>query len=516
MLSNKIRIAVFLFIFFYSASSFSATYYVSPTGTGTGTKSNPMSFSTAVAKSLAGGDSVILRGGVYFFSVKQTISKSGSANNLIHIVAYQTEIPVFDFRTEVYGNAGVSLTGSYVHFKGITVQGAGDNGLYVTGSNNLIEKCVFRWNCDSGLQMKTGSNNLILNCDAYENFDYQTGGTSSPDYGGNADGFADKQYTNTGGTNTYKGCRSWRNSDDGWDHYEKIGNSVIDSCWCYANGPASYDMTDHIRFKTDSAAWFSKFKNSSGRYIITNYGNGNGFKLGGNYTAHNVIVRNCVSVNNKVKGFDQNNNNGTMTIYNCTGYMNSPDYGFSNSSYGSLIIKNCASLNSLKSNSLNAKSVTQSNNSWNTGFSCLASYFISLEIPQILNDRNNNGELPEITLLHQLPTSGMIDKGANLGLPFDGTAPDLGAFEYKIFSASPDIKFEHDIKISLVNSQKELLVKGDFKNLNIYNITGKNIFSQQHPASEIKINVSDWTKGVFIVVVDKGQNKLNALKVLIQ
>lgn len=78
-------------------------------------------------------------------------------------------------------------------------------------------------------------------------------------------------------------------------------------------------MTDNIRFKTDSATWFSKFKNTSGKYVIPNYGNGNGFKIGGDNTAHNAILRNCVSVGNKVKGFDQNNNAGSMTLYKLYG-----------------------------------------------------------------------------------------------------------------------------------------------------------------------------------------------------
>ncbi|MDD3322093.1 MAG: right-handed parallel beta-helix repeat-containing protein [Paludibacter sp.] len=153
---------------------------------------------------------------MYSFSSIQQYSKSGNSTNFIHFVNYPGETPILDFRHEAYSssNQGVKISGSYVHLKGMIIQGAGDNGLQVTGSYNKIENCTMRWNCDSGLQMKTGSNNLILNCDSYENFDYKSGGITSPDYGGNADGFADKQYTNSG-TNTYKGCRSWRNGDDG-------------------------------------------------------------------------------------------------------------------------------------------------------------------------------------------------------------------------------------------------------------------------------------------------------------
>jgi hypothetical protein len=95
------------------AKAFAVTYYVSPTGNGTGTFASPMSFSTAIGKTLTGGDSIILRGGLYSFSAKQTISKSGTATKYLHIVNYAAEIPVLDFRAIAYGTAGVSLSGSF-------------------------------------------------------------------------------------------------------------------------------------------------------------------------------------------------------------------------------------------------------------------------------------------------------------------------------------------------------------------------------------------------------------------
>jgi hypothetical protein len=33
--------------------------------------------------------------------------------------------------------------------------------------------------------------------------------------------------------------------------------------------------------------------------------------------------------------------------------------------------------------------------------------------------------------LHLAPSSGLIDKGIDVGLPFLGAAPDLGAYEAK-------------------------------------------------------------------------------------
>lgn len=519
MYCSKIRTALIVFLVsLVSVHVTGATYYVSPTGisTAAGTIANPLSFSTAIAKALVAGDSIIVRGGTYTFSSMQTISKSGSSAKFIHIIAYAAETPVLDFRTQAYNssNQGVKVSGSYVHVKGLTVQGAGDNGMQVTGSYNTIENCTFRWNCDSGLQMKTGSSNLILNCDSYANFDYESGGIAAPDFGGNADGFADKQYTNAG-TNTYKGCRSWGNSDDAWDSFEKIGNTVYDSCWSYANGPTSYDMTDHIRFKTDSATWFYQFKNALGRYIITNYGNGNGFKVGGNYTANNATLRNCVAVGDKVKGFDQNNNNGIMTLYNCTAYNNQYNYGFSNSSYGTLIIKNCASLNSIKSNSFNSNSVTQSNNSWNTGFACVAADFVSLDYAQLLNARSADGSLPEITFLHQKASSGMIDKGLDLGYTYSGTAPDLGAFEYSLFLADPVVKSDKDVVYYSAIGNK-IVLKGDVENVDIYNMIGKKVYSASKLTANSEISTVRWTEGVFIVVVNSGSKQSFSKKLLLQ
>jgi len=495
------------------------TYYVSPTGisTGAGSMASPYDFTTGIGKALTAGDSLIVRGGTYNFTSLQTISKSGSAVKYLQIVAYQNETPILDFRREPYNssNQGVKLSGNYVHFKGIIIQGAGDNGLQVTGSNNIIERCTTRWNCDAGTQMKTGSNNLILNCDSYENFDYESGGIAAPDFGGNADGFADKQYTNTG-TNTYKGCRSWRNGDDGWDSYEKIGNTVYDSCWCFSMTPATFDMTDHIRFKTDSASWFYQFKNASGRYVMKNYGNGNGFKLGGNYTANNATLHNCVSVNNPVKGFDQNNNNGIMTIYNCTSYTNGTNYGFSNSTYGTLIIKNCASLNSKGSNSFNSKSVTQAYNSWNTGFTCVAADFTNLDYTQMLNDRQPDGSLPEISLLHLTPTSGLIDKGTNVGFAFYGTAPDLGAYEYNPNpSATPLVKVSN-VSVGYSAASKQLTIHGKVAVVEIYQLNGSKVYSQRVAEGVSSIPANQLSKGICLVRVLSTDGEMSTQKILIQ
>ena len=58
-------------------------------------------------------------------------------------------------------------------------------------------------------------------------------------------------------------------------------------------------------------------------------GNGNGYKMGGSddkTLMHNFTLKNCIAFDNRVKGFDQNNNKGSMILYNCSGYRNGTNY----------------------------------------------------------------------------------------------------------------------------------------------------------------------------------------------
>jgi hypothetical protein len=43
--------------------------------------------------------------------------------------------------------------------------------------------------------------------------------------------------------------------------------------------------------------------------------------------------------------------------------------------------------------------------------------------------RKADGSLPDITFMHPAPGSALIDAGTNVGLPYSGQAPDIGAFE---------------------------------------------------------------------------------------
>jgi hypothetical protein len=43
--------------------------------------------------------------------------------------------------------------------------------------------------------------------------------------------------------------------------------------------------------------------------------------------------------------------------------------------------------------------------------------------------RRDDGGLPEVPFLRPVPTGRLVNKGIDLGEPYSGSAPDLGAFE---------------------------------------------------------------------------------------
>ena len=390
---------LFVLLFILQAS---AQIYVSPTGDDNypGTIEQPLKSITAAVSSAQAGDTIFVRGGVYSLTTTISISKSGSEGNRYYLLSYQDERPVLDFSSMLVGssNRGIRLSGSYWYIKGIDIKGAGDNGMNMSGSNNIIEFCSFYENRDTGLQIGGGaSNNQIINCDSYFNADPGQG---------NADGFAPK--LDVGTDNYFFGCRAWQNSDDGWDGYMRGADDVsttLENCWCFANG-------------------YLKNGNASS-------GNGNGYKMGGSddrTLMHNFTLKNCLAFDNRVKGFDQNNNKGSMILYNCTAYRNGTNYSVTATLNGGKIAEviNGVSLGSYGSL---GGFVDQQTNSWQSPFSATAGDFVSIDTAGVRGPRKSDGSLPDLEFMQLVEGSDLIDAGTDVGLPFNGSAPDLGAFE---------------------------------------------------------------------------------------
>lgn len=479
------------------------TYYVHPTNgndSNIGTKDLPFATLTKAAGIAVAGDTIYLRGGTYFLS--STISlgsstKSGTSSNYYNVFAYKGEKPVYDFSKQTSSD-GIKVNGRYWHLKGIESSYAAHNGIAINGSYNIIENCSVHDNRNSGMQFGNGASyNKIINCDSYYNFDPAKNGAD-------ADGFSPKLDTGTG--NYFYGCRSWQNSDDGWDGYLRPSNDVtttLENCWSFKNG-----------FKKDGS--------DPGPQA-----NGNGFKMGGSddkTLMHNFILKNCLSFDNKVKGFDQNNNKGSMTIYNCTGFRNGT-YNFSIPSSlnagKTATVKNCISLLSQGISLMPA--TIQETNTWLPPFTVSADDFISIDTTGARGPRKSDGSLPDITFMHLKSSSALIDKGVNVGIPFTGSAPDLGAFEHGM-QMPADVKENNILPTGFKLLQNYpnpfnpstiivyQLPVGSFVTLKIYDVLGKEIATltnEYQPAgihrSAFSVPHSTLSSGIYFYQLRAGQ-----------
>ncbi|MFI7547164.1 family 16 glycoside hydrolase [Actinoplanes sp. NPDC049599] len=278
----------------------SGTLYAAPNGTAgaAGTQAAPTTLASAITRVTAGG-TIYLRGGTYASAQTITIAagNNGTASARKNLVAYPGETPILNFSAmaEDPANRGLAVNGSYWRVAGIIVERAGDNGIFVGGSNNIIERTVTRFNRDTGLQLSRiasdtpnaqwPANNLILSAESHDNADSD---------GEDADGFAAKLTVGAG--NVFRYAVSHNNIDDGWDLYTKtdtgpIGVVTIEDSLAYNNGTLS----------------------NGGQ---AGNGDRNGYKLGGEDIKVNHIVRRSIAFKNGKHGFTYNSNPGSMTISN--------------------------------------------------------------------------------------------------------------------------------------------------------------------------------------------------------
>lgn len=346
----------------------SAEYYVSTTGSDSnpGTKDLPFLTPNKAVDVVQPGDYIYLRGGTYYLtaSIKLTAKHCARADARIYMFGYPGEQAIIDgsnipTSTEQEFKMArciyVNHEANYWHFKNLELCNAKDNGMKLEGSYTIVENCKFYDNNDTGLQLgmykdfkiedtkslPAGSpefnpgfqfcrNNVVINCDAYYNYDSKLYNGSNDD-GGDADGFACKLFPGPG--NEFHGCRAWNNSDDNWDLYMVYHPIVIENCWSYKAG----------YLKDDKAC-----------------GNGNGFKLGGGGSAGGLgfdqsvgahVVRNCVAFESYHKGFDQNNAQEGMYLFNNLSFNNEYNYRFPTVfDYGGMYMRNNIGFNASKEN----------------------------------------------------------------------------------------------------------------------------------------------------------------------
>jgi hypothetical protein len=417
-----------------------ATFFVAPAGSddNPGTQAKPFATVQRAQDAASPGDTVYIRGGTYAIEEsriarKQRIwayvtflDKSGAAGKPIRYWAYDKERPIFDLSRVKPAGLRVDafyVSASWVHIKGLEVI-----GVQVTikehtqsicfennGSHNIYELLSMHDGQAIGIYSVRGSDNLLLNCDAYRNHDF----TSEDGKGGNVDGFGCHPPKGATG-NVFRGCRAWFNSDDGFDCIGAHESVTFENCWALYSG------------------YGPKFER---------LGDGNGFKVGG-YGATPVerlpkaiprhTVRFCLAVRNKSSGFYSNHHIGGSDWFNNTAYRNGTNFNMlcrladnltDVPGYGHKLRNNLGYGSAREISNLDMAKSDAANNSFTPDLPLSDKDFLGLDESELVGPRQANGDLPAVRFMRPAPGSVLIDKGVDVGLPFRGAAPDLGAFE---------------------------------------------------------------------------------------
>jgi hypothetical protein len=511
-------------------------YYIAPNGndsTGDGSITAPYASIMKAQQFVIGGDTVFARGGTYKIAqsqISQTFSlgpyaavnylnKSGlSALKRICYWAYPGEHPVFDFsnvKPAGYRVTAFYVTGSWIHFKGLEVIGVQVTITTHTqsecfrneGSNNIFEQLLMHDGMAIGFYLTKGANNLIINCDAYRNWDY----FSETGKGGNTDGFG--CHPSKGGSgNIFRGCRSWFNSDDGYDCINAYESVTFENCWAFYNG-----------YNTSFAS----------------EGDGNGFKAGGYGQAPVVsklpspipshTVRFCMAYRNKANGYYANHHVVTgSSFFNNTAYHNGTNYNMlsqqitKNTITGNDTTLDCPGINHILHNNISFRYSTQTEtanlgtcintyNSFspNSGITVTSTDFLSTDESLLVAPRQTDGSLPNTSFLKLKAGSNLIDKGMNLGFAYVGTAPDLGAFESNYPSYLINSRDDHQ-QIFYPNPVQQIMrFNATMSSIDIFDIQGNEILTAKNVN---QLDVSILKQGMYIIRVKNTDNSISIQK----
>ena len=405
--------------------------YVAPQGddAAAGTIDAPLATLPAAYRLTEGGDTVCFRGGTYNVTDSQVmkikgvyafvfaLEKAGTAEHRTCYMGYPGERPVFDFSALMLDGkhrfVAFYLGADYVHLRnfdivGVPVRIKGHTQSECVsarrGSHCIVEDIAMHDGMAIGYYQKRGSHNLVVDCDAYNNYDDYSEGP----YGGNVDGFGCHVFDTFEVGNVFRRCRAWRNSDDGFDLISCAAPVEIDHCMAFYNGycPSS-SPADTVNF--------------------VSAGDGNGFKAGGwgmnkrktkcpdvcpsHYIHHSLAYRNKAHgfyANHHLAGntWENNTSCGNRSNYNMLNRKNTfeaidvPGYDHSLANNVSWTFTD-ASLGGHLIN-IDPDRITLTNNSFAPSVSSVevtAEMFVSTSVSLLFTRRLPDGRLPSIDFL---------------------------------------------------------------------------------------------------------------------
>lgn len=399
------------------------SYFVAPNGndtTGAGTLASPWFTLNKAWTAVSAGDTIYMRGGTYAYTSTQVLTgKNGQANKMITIREYPNENAIvtkggsFTYHDRNYTSL-IYISANYIKVSKLELTGFTQQDIYLwmpiclfSANNCIVERLNVHHNGNGIRLTEASGGNLIENCDIYYNYDP----VSSTPYD-DCDG-VNIDYIPAGNTNTIRGCRIYYNADDGVDMWSNDGVVIVDNCWIWGHGYAEN--------------------------LTTVVGNGNAIKLGktlvsAGTTLKRIITRNLL-FNNYSNAIDQNAAVTICHIYNNTMYNNDVGVSLWDYNLAHIIRNNAVFGNADDYSNGNYSNTTRDHNSYDetwqpSGVVTTSADFVSLDASLALTPRNADGSLPLIDFLKLAPTSDLINAGTNVGLPFVGSAPDIGAFEY--------------------------------------------------------------------------------------
>ena len=315
-----------------------------------GSANRPFSSLQSAANVVLPGDTVFVRGGVYFApdNVFVTpvlhVGRGGTAASPVRFESYQDEKVIFDGRAVLSSNdngnrRGIYIPGnvSYVEISGIVVRNAFREGIMVNGDHVTVEDCIVEncglntnnaeslgikfdfcqfhtarrcvvRHCYSGLTSKNASDGLYEDCLVY-NCGFTPGGT--PIYPENANGIGTAAARNGSDRVRMVRCVSFGNLDDQID----MGHSRD----CSAEG--CYVFNGNAQNIANGDGWGFKV------------GNDQDEPVGSGRECRRNLVRYCIAFNNKSNGIDARDAiDGEF--YNNTAYGNRGQFGISTGSPG--------------------------------------------------------------------------------------------------------------------------------------------------------------------------------------
>jgi hypothetical protein len=444
-------------------------YYVATWGndTNSGTFESPWATWQKAFETAEAGDIVYFRGGVWYpqetaygnnitmIAPKESQPKghNGEPGNPICYFNYPGETPILDCKN--VHTSGAYITGltmydaHWINWRGLTIrnvyqriQDIEPKGIVGFPVSNMtfenmvvhdIGGCGYYLYCAVGM---TGydygwgdgfipyDTTRFINCDTYQCCDtFRVNPGQTP--GNLADGF--KYIADKGGYVSYEGCRAWHCSDDGFD-IPSLGYVKINNCWSFLHSYPGYNYE------------------------------GNGFKLAGGWSTPLInpykVITNTLSVwcdigiylmstEEYQPEYRVHNNtmykNGIGLQIRESAFYDTLDMAFHNNIiYASTTTDAAGRPRIVESNN----GYSESNNTWDYAiYGSLPRWlptdtvtvtdedFVSINESELILPRKADGSLPDINFLKLVASSDLINAGVDVGLPFLGSAPEIGAFE---------------------------------------------------------------------------------------